>query len=182
MQAVVSLAYRRLLRRAQRGSPTLLRRELWIDRDPRAGPTAPRSPISALAIPDGSTYATHSMSRERLAYLLFLVVGTAQLGALAVIGDTRFSKGGIVLMVVLAAWLGRRSRVAWWLFVAGNVYLLLASAPLLAAGGQVNWANAVAITLGSVVLLAILSSRPMRRWVRPPADALNHAAVANNTR
>jgi hypothetical protein len=118
------------------------------------------------------------MSRERFAYLLFLVVGAAQLGALAVIGDTRFSKGGIVLMVGLAAWLGRRSHLVWWLFVAGNVWLLLASAPLLALGGHVNWANAIALVLGSVVLLAILSSRPMRRWVRPPADGLKHAAVA----
>jgi hypothetical protein len=38
------------------------------------------------------------MSRERLAYLLFLVVEAAQLSALAIIGDTRFNKGGIVLM------------------------------------------------------------------------------------
>lgn len=117
------------------------------------------------------------MSRERVAYVLFLVVGTAQLGALAVIGDTRFSNGGIVLTVVVAAWLGRRSRIAWWLFVIGNLWLL-ASAPLLASGGHVNWANAIALTLGSLVLLAILSSRPMRRWIRPPADALKYASTA----
>ncbi len=110
--------------------------------------------------------------------MLFLVVAAAQLGALVVIGDTRFSKGGIVLMVVLAAWLGRRSRVAWWLFVVGNAYLLLASAPLLALGGHVIWANAIALALGSALQLAILLSRPVRGWVRPPADGLERAAVA----
>jgi hypothetical protein len=118
------------------------------------------------------------VSRERISYLLFLAVGAAQLAALAAIGDTRFSKGGIVLMVVLAAWLGRRSRVAWWLFVVGNVYLLLASAPLLALGRHVIWANAIALALGSMLLLAILTSRPMRRWIRPSADGLKHATTA----
>ena len=111
------------------------------------------------------------MSRERLAYVLFVIVGAAQLGALAVIGDTRFSRGGIVLMIVLAAWLGFRSRVAWWLFVVGNAWLLLASAPLLASGGHVIWGNAITLAMGSALLLAILLSRPMRVWVRPPADS-----------
>jgi hypothetical protein len=119
-----------------------------------------------------------NVSKERLSYLLFLVVGATQLGALALIGDTRFSKGGIVLMVVLAAWLGRGSRVAWWLFVVGNVYLLLASAPLLAFGGHVIGANAIALALGSAMLLAILTSRPMRRWVKPSADGVEHATLA----
>jgi hypothetical protein len=65
------------------------------------------------------------MSKERLAYLLFVVTATAQLGALVLVGDTRFNNGGIVVMIVLAAWLGLRSRAAWWLFVVGNAWLLL---------------------------------------------------------
>jgi hypothetical protein len=119
------------------------------------------------------------VSRERLSYLLFLVVAAAQLGALAVIGDTRFSKGGIVLLVVLAAWLGCRSRVAWWLFVVGNAYLLLASAPLLALGGHVIWANAIVLALGSALQLTILLSRPVHGWVRPPADGLETMAAVS---
>jgi hypothetical protein len=118
------------------------------------------------------------MARERVAYLLFVIVGAAQLAALAAVGDTRFNKGGIVLMVVLAAWLGFRSRVAWWLFVAGNAWLLLASAPLLASGGHVIWGNAVALALGSALLLAILLSRPMRAWVGPAADDATHVIAA----
>jgi hypothetical protein len=118
------------------------------------------------------------MSRERVAYLLFVIVGAAELSALAVIGDTRFNKGGIVLVVVLALWLGRRSRVAWWLFVAGNALPLLASALLMASGGHVMWGNAIVLSLGSALLLAILTSRPMRRWVVPPANAVGHVTAA----
>jgi hypothetical protein len=118
------------------------------------------------------------MSRERLAYLLFVVTGAAQLGALVLIGDTRFDKGGIVLMVVLTGWLGRRSRVTWWLFVAGNAWLLVASGPLLLAGSHVIWGNAIAITLGSAGQLAILLSRPMRAWIRRPADEAGYAVPA----
>jgi hypothetical protein len=118
------------------------------------------------------------MPRERLAYLLFVVVQTAQLGALAVVGDTRFDKAGIVVMVFVAAWLGRRSRVAWRLFVAGNAWLLLASAPLVALGGHVIWGDAIALSLGSAMMLAILFSHPMRAWVRPPAGNAKYAIPA----
>lgn len=118
------------------------------------------------------------MSKERLAYLLFVVTAAAQLGALVLVGDTRFNKGGIVVMIVLAAWLGLRSRVAWWLFVVGNAWLLLASGPLLVTGGHVIWGNAIALALGSSVQLVILMSRPMRTWVRPPADDTGYALPA----
>ena len=118
------------------------------------------------------------MSKGRLAYLLFVVVEAAQLSALAVIGDTRFNRGGIVLMVALACWLGRRSRVAWWLLVVGNGVSLLLSASLLAAGGHVMWGNAIALTLGSATLVLILTSRPMRRWIKPTANAVGHITVA----
>ena len=118
------------------------------------------------------------MSRERSAYLLFVIVGAAQLSALAVVGDTRFNKGGIVLMVALAAWLGFRSRVARWLFVVGNAWLLLASVPLLASAGHVIWGNAIALALGSALQLAILLSRPMRAWVKRPADDAGYAMAA----
>lgn len=121
------------------------------------------------------------MVRERLLYLLFLVMAAAQLGALALAGDTRFNKGGVVLIVVLAAWLGRRSRVAWWLFVAGNTWLLLRSAPLLLMGGHVIWGNAIAITLGSIGQLAILLSRPMRNWIGPTDDAAVRATQRRNS-
>jgi hypothetical protein len=111
-------------------------------------------------------------------YVLFVGIGAAQLGALALIGDTRFNKGGIVLMLVLAGWLGRRSRGAWWLFVVGNAWLLLGSVPLLLAGGHVIWGNAIAITLGSAGQLAVLLSRPMRAWLRPAADKAGRAVPA----
>ncbi len=108
------------------------------------------------------------MSRERLAYLLFVIVGFAELGALIAIGESRIDKGGIVLIVVLVVWLGRRSKAAWWLFVVANAYLLIASAPLVvSSGGGVLWADVIATGLGSSMLLVILLSRPMRRWVRP---------------
>jgi len=64
------------------------------------------------------------------------------------------------------------------LFVVGNAYLLLASAPLLALGGHVIWANAIALALGSALQLAILMSRPMRMWIRPPADDAGYALPA----
>jgi hypothetical protein len=119
------------------------------------------------------------MSKGRLAYLLFVIVGAAQIGALAAIGDTRFSKAGIVLMVVVAVWLGFQSRAAWWLFVLGNAWLLVASAPLVASsGGHTMWGNVIALALGSAVMLAILLSCPMRTWVRPPADTVGYLPAA----
>lgn len=120
-----------------------------------------------------------SMARARLAYLLFVIVGAAQIGALAAIGDTRFSKGGIVLMVVVAVWLGFRSRAAWWLFVVGNAWLLIATAPLVASSsGHTMTGNVIALAFGSAVMLAILLSGPMRTWVRPPADAVDYLTSA----
>ncbi len=119
------------------------------------------------------------MPRGRALYVLFVATAAAQLGALVVVGDTQFNKGGgIVLMGILAAWLGRRSRVAWWLFVVGNAWLLLGSGLLLLGGGHVIWGNAIAITLGSAGQLAILLSRPMRAWVRPPTDDVGRAVPA----
>jgi hypothetical protein len=118
------------------------------------------------------------MSKGRLSYLTFVATAAAQLAALALVGDTRFNRAGIMVMVILAAWLGRRSRVAWWLFVAGNTWLLLLSAPLLLAGGHVILGNVMAMTLGSAGQLAILLSRPMRTWIRPQADDARHALPA----
>jgi hypothetical protein len=118
------------------------------------------------------------MARERLVYVLFVATAAAQLGALVLVGETRFNKGGIVLMVILATWLGRRSRVAWWLFVAGNAWLLLGTGSLLLPGGHVIWGNAITITPGSAGQLAILLSRPMRTWIRPPADHAGYAVTA----
>jgi hypothetical protein len=119
------------------------------------------------------------MARERLAYLLFVAAGFAQLAALLTIGSTRVDKGGIVLLVILVAWLGRRSRTAWWLFVTGNAWLLLASAPLLiSSGAHVVWGDVIALAGGSSVLLAILLSRPMRAWIRRPADVAKHLTAA----
>lgn len=110
-----------------------------------------------------------------MAYLLFVVVGLALLGALALIGETSFNRGGVIFVLAVAAWLGRRSRTAWWLFVAGNALGLLFSLPLIVSGlgsrGQIILGNAIALTLGSSLLLAILLSRPMRAWVRPAARA-----------
>jgi hypothetical protein len=110
------------------------------------------------------------MRRDRLAYLLFVLVGAAQLGALVLIGDSQIRKGGLLLMVLLVVWLGRHSRTAWWLFTIGNGALLLFGAIGIAGGGgHVLWGDVIALLLGSALLLAILLSRGMRAWVRPAA-------------
>ncbi len=112
------------------------------------------------------------MRRDQLAYLLFVVTDFAQFGVLEAIHGIRTSKGAVVVLVLLVAWLGRRSRTAWWLFVIGNGWLVLGSLPLLiSSGGHILWGDTIAVGLGSSVLLAILLSAPMRRWSRPGASA-----------
>ncbi len=132
------------------------------------------------------------MRRDQLAYLLFAIVGFAQLGTLLLIGDSQISRGGVVLMVLLVAWLGRRSRTAWWLFLIANTALVILGAAL-AFSSQTNvsvsrgadgvvttvthptstilWGDVLTVLLGSALLLAILLSRPMRTWVRPAVAA-----------
>jgi hypothetical protein len=136
------------------------------------------------------------MRRDRIAYLLFAVVGFVQLGVLLLIGETRIDKGGLLVLIVLVAWLGRRSRAAWLLFVIANLWLLLATIGLslgsttqtltslsstgsrvthvittASPGSRVIWGDVITTVLGSGMLLAILLSRSMRTWVRPPANA-----------
>lgn len=136
------------------------------------------------------------MRRDRIAYLLFAVVGFVQLGVLLLIGETRIDKGGLLVLIVLVAWLGRRSRAAWLLFVIANLWLLLATIGIslgsstqtltsvsstgsrvthaittTPAGGGVIWGDVLAIVLGSGLLLAILLSPSMRTWVRRPTNA-----------
>lgn len=118
------------------------------------------------------------MRRDQLAYLLFVVVGFTQLGVLVAIGDTRIDKGGVVVLVVLVAWLGRRSRPAWWLFVATNaLFLIAAVALLLSSGGHPIWGDVIATILGSSMLLAILLSRGMRAWIDPSSAARRRATA-----
>lgn len=127
------------------------------------------------------------MRRDRFAYLLFALVGFTELGVLLLVGEFRFYKGGPLLLLVLVAWLGRRSRTAWWLFLVGNAWLLFAGVTLLLGSttrtvsnghavanldlGGVEWGHAIPVLLGSTLLLAILLSRSMRTWVRPAATA-----------
>jgi hypothetical protein len=112
------------------------------------------------------------VSRERRAYLLFVAIGFAQDGALLAIGDSRISRSGVALMATLTLWLGRRSRTAWWLFVAGNTYLLMATLALLVPfGGDVMWGDVITLVLGCSTLLAILLSRPMRTWIKSASVA-----------
>jgi hypothetical protein len=109
--------------------------------------------------------------REQFGYLLFVFVGFAQLAVLVLIGDTRINAAGVFILVILVAWLGRRSRAAWWLFVAMNGWFLLGDLALLfSSGGSLIWGDVIATVLGSSLLLAILLSRTMRTWIDPPTE------------
>lgn len=115
------------------------------------------------------------MRRGVTAYLLFMGVGLAYLGALALVGETRFNAAGLAFTLAAALWLGRGSRGAWWLFVIGNAAALVFALPLiagaLASGGAPLWGNTITLPIGSALMLAILLSRPMRDWVRSPGPA-----------
>lgn len=116
------------------------------------------------------------MRRETVAYWLFVAVGCAQLGTLVLIGESDISPKGVIVVLVMAAWLGRRSRTAWWIFLVGNAcefiltaVIVLGSASGASAGSGTEWGDVIAILLGSSALLAILLSRPMRMWTRSSA-------------
>jgi hypothetical protein len=137
------------------------------------------------------------MRRDQAAYVLFVLVGFAQFGALALLGKSTISRGSVVVLVLMVAWLGSRSRIAWWLFVAINTWSLVVAALLIGStsqtlsgpggthtvttapsGGGVVWGNVIALILGSSLLLAILFSRPMRVWTgsRPAPDPAHRLA------
>ena len=118
------------------------------------------------------------MRREAVAYWLFVAIGFAQLGTLVSIGDSTISTKGLIPVVLMLVWLGRRSRTAWWVFLVVNgleviltAALVLASVNGASAGSGTLWGEVITILLGSLVLTAILLSRSMRSWTRPPAAA-----------
>lgn len=116
------------------------------------------------------------MRREAIAYWLFVAVGFAQLGALVLIGDSDISAKALIPVLVMVAWLGRRSRTAWWIFLVINtcqliltIAIVLGSPSGASAGSGTLWGDAITVLLGSSALITILLSRPMRVWTRPPA-------------
>lgn len=130
------------------------------------------------------------MRKDRVAYLLFVLIGFTELGVMALDGDNRIDKGGVVLILGLVYWLGRHSRTAWWLFVFANAWVLILGVLTVVSGvtqsgssgglGQptasvghsgVLWGNAIAFLVGSVLLLAILVSEAMQNWVKPATAA-----------
>jgi hypothetical protein len=119
------------------------------------------------------------MPRHRLAYLLFVAVGFAQLGTLVAIGDSRISKGAVVVLILLVGWLGDRSRIAWWLFVLSNAWVLVWTAVFLGSSGvHMNWGDVITGFVGSFGLLAILLSPDMRTWVRPASRRVERIRTA----
>ena len=118
------------------------------------------------------------MPRYRLAYLLFVAIGFAELATLGAIGDSRISRAAVVALVILVAWLGRRSRIAWWLFVLSNAWLLVGSASVLgSSGGHVTWGNVITLSIGSAALLAILLGPDIRNWVKPIQTRRAHSTA-----
>lgn len=118
------------------------------------------------------------MRRETVAYWLFVAVGFTQLGTLVLIGDSDISTRALIPVILMVAWLGRRSRTAWWIFVLVNACeiiataaIVLASASGTSAGSGTLWGDVITILLGSSALIGILLSRPMRDWTSPPAVA-----------
>jgi hypothetical protein len=109
-------------------------------------------------------------------FWLFAAVGFAELGALLLLGETTMTPTVVVVIAVLVLWLGRGSRVAWWLFVAANSFALLGTLGIAISSstnglsGGTDWGNITVICVGSVVLLMALLSPAMRR--PPPASCL----------
>ncbi len=102
-------------------------------------------------------------------FWLFAATGFAELGALLALGESNISLKGVVGMCALVLWLGRGSRVAWWLFVAGNGLALLMTLPIAfsssngGSGATILWGDVIVLSVGSAALLGILLSPAMRR-------------------
>lgn len=125
-----------------------------------------------------AAYSSAAMRRETVTYWLFVTVGFAQLGALVLIGDSTVRAKGLIPVILMLVWLGRRSRTAWWIFLVFNALeltlsavLVLGSASGASAGSGTLWGDVITILLGSAVLIAILLSRPMRAWTSPSTVA-----------
>ena len=118
------------------------------------------------------------MRSRPTAYWLFVCIGFAQLGALALIGESTISLKGLIPIALMVAWLGRRSRAAWLTFIVINAVEFIATAALVLssatdgpAGGGVLWGDTATILVGSAALLVTLLSHPMRAWTRPASAA-----------
>lgn len=113
------------------------------------------------------------MPRHRIAYLLFVAIGFAELATLAEIGHSRITTAAVIGLVILLVQLGRRSRIAWWVFVLCNGWLLVSSASFLGSSGEVTWGNVITLCIGSSALLTILVGPDMRTWVKPTSRRLD---------
>lgn len=107
------------------------------------------------------------MPRYRIAYLLFVAIGFAELATLVEIGKSRITTASVIGLMILLVQLGRRSRIAWWVFVLCNGWLLVSSASFLGSSGEVTWGNVITLWIGSSALLTILVGPDMRTWIKP---------------
>jgi hypothetical protein len=104
-------------------------------------------------------------------FWLFAATGFAELIALLLIGESTMSVKAVAVICLLVVWVGRGSRVAWWLFVAANSFVLLTTWALMLGsgagtggpGGGTDWGNVIVLSVGSAALLVILLSPAMRR-------------------
>ena len=119
------------------------------------------------------------LTRSRTVFGLYVVLSVAQVVLLSATRTTSgFSLAHLVPGLVLIVLLGRRSRAAWWLLVAFDVIPLLFTTLLLGPG--VLWTHVALFVGSSIVLLAVLVSRPMRAYVsagrpQPPVGRTRRA-------
>lgn len=108
------------------------------------------------------------MRRDLASYWLFVVTGFAQLAAFALLGESHMTLRGIVPVTLMVAWLGRRSRTAWWIFLIANLWLFTAALALVIGsrgpGSNILWGDVITALVGTSALLIILLSRPMKVW------------------
>jgi hypothetical protein len=82
---------------------------------------------------------------------------------------------GLLLLVVALVRLARGSRVAWAVLIALNALPLLAALFLIAGTRPISFSftsDLIILTATSAPLVAVLLSRPMRRYLARPAAPL----------
>jgi len=115
------------------------------------------------------------MSRLPRVCRAFIAIELTQGVLLLALNHTRLVPAGAAFALLLLWGLARGSMLCWVLLLVENAFGFIAPLGLIAAGGNVIWANAAALIVPCLAQIVLLLTRSMRAHVgiaRPPSGVL----------